>query len=63
MLLLNTDPSDPYVPFIETRHRPWWLYESPRRGVRFGTPRRLLGNALIRAGRAVAAEQQAPALG
>ena len=63
MLLLDTDYSDPYVPFVSHTYRPWWFYEARTRAVRLSRPRRLLGRALIRAGRAVAAEQHAPALG
>lgn len=63
MLLIATDPSDPYVPFVTGRELPWWSFETRRRGSRIARSRRLIGRALIRAGRAVAAERQLPAVG
>lgn len=66
MLQLLNDPDDPYVPFVERRARPWWAYElKPRRaGPRLARrSRRLIGHALIRLGRAVAAENQTATVG
>ena len=54
MFILNSDPSDPYVPFVTSRHSPARIHEVQRRESVAGRPRRLVGRALIRAGRALA---------
>ena len=63
MLPIETNPSDTYVPFVIERDLPWWSFETRRRGSRMARSRRVIGRALIRAGRAVAAEHRAPVLG
>ena len=63
MLLLELNPDEPYVPFVEPRDRPWWAYEASRGQAHVSRPRRILGRALIRAGQAVAAERQVTAIG
>ena len=63
MLLLEMNADEPYVPFVEPRERPWWAYEATSGLSRVGRPRRMLGRALIRAGRAVAAERRVTAVG
>ena len=67
MLLLGLNPDRPYVAFVPQRELAWWEYELRRAsrtgGTRIGWTRRLLGHALIRAGRAVAAERQVTAIG
>ncbi len=63
MLLLNLNPDEPYVAFVPPRELPWWAYEMRGRTPLFGRSRQVLGHALIRAGRAVAAEHRATAIG
>lgn len=63
LVLLDLNPDEPYVPFVEPRERPWWAYEVSRRPSRVGRPRRILGRALIRVGQVVAAERHASAIG
>lgn len=54
MLILKSDLEDPYVPFVTSRHSSARIYEIRRRDSRGSGPRRFVGKALIRAGRAVA---------
>jgi hypothetical protein len=54
MFLLNSDPSDPYVPFVTGRHSPARVHETRRRESAVSRPRRLIGRALVRAGRTLA---------
>jgi hypothetical protein len=54
MLLLNADPEDIYVPFVSSRHGSNRVHEVRRREPRVGTPRRMIGRALIRAGLSLA---------
>ena len=54
MFLLNSDPSDPYVPFVTGRHSPARVHETRRRESAVSRPRRLIGRALVRAGRTIA---------
>lgn len=67
MLLMELNPDKPYVAFVPPRELAWWEYELRRAsridGTRIGWTRRILGHALIRAGRAVAAERQVTAIG
>jgi hypothetical protein len=64
MLLLGLHPDEPYLPFGGPRDRPWWAYEINTRAARSPSrPRRILGQALIRVGQAVAAEHRATAIG
>jgi len=63
LLLLDLNPDEPYVPFVEPRKRAWWAYAVSRGPSHVGRPRRILGRALIRAGQVVAAERHAPAIG
>jgi hypothetical protein len=50
MLLLHSDPSDPYVPFVTSRHGSAHIHEVRRHESRVSRPRRLIGRALVRAG-------------
>ena len=63
MLVVDLNPDELYVPFVEPRTRPWWAYERIASADRVSRPRRILGRALIRAGQVVAAERRLPALG
>jgi hypothetical protein len=54
MFVLNSDLDEPYVPFVSGRHQSGRAHEVRRRDGRVGTPRRVFGKALIRAGLAVA---------
>jgi hypothetical protein len=54
MMLLDLDPNDTYVPFVSSRHEAGHLREVRRLETRVGGSRRVIGRALIRAGRAVA---------
>ncbi|HUR17267.1 MAG TPA: hypothetical protein VMZ33_08265 [Candidatus Limnocylindrales bacterium] len=54
MFVVTTDLDEPYVPFVTGRHSSGRMHEVRRRESRAGTPRRLVGKALIRAGLAVA---------
>lgn len=56
MLLLELEPDRPYVAFVPPRDLHWWEYEMLNRASRLSGPRRVLGRALIRVGRALAAE-------
>lgn len=63
VLLLDLHTDEPYVPFVAPRDRPWWAYETTTRAARTpGRPRRILGQALIRVGQAVAAERRVTAI-
>ena len=53
MFLLNTDPEEPYVPFMSSRHSAA-IHELRRQEPRVGSSRRFLGRAIVKAGLAVA---------